>query len=336
MRAKILLLSSALLLVIACNKKPEVKPVTQWEDYSDQFFKVTFKYPKGWHVLTEVNKVTIYNDSNAVAKFFDPFSKNPLGAQFVVAAERIDSVQDIAKYVESFRGDLNSSGYDVKPVEPRSIEGIPGLLTSYSGRFDKETAMRAMRTAVLKDSSYYYVHFGGFNEFYEPYKAVYDTLLATLTLPKPKIPMKDVDISLPSADLAKYSDETMEFTYPDNFGTTLDKPKGEVEYGITVKGYRQDAFITIDVRPAKKLSLDKVVEQNSKNFKGASGKQSTKISGEPAAMFSYKPMGGVDGRVYFVVKNDKFYRILVLIPLEKRKEFVPAFEKTVASIRLKR
>jgi hypothetical protein len=336
MRGKFLLLTSTLLLVASCNKKPEVKPITEWEEYSDQFFKVTFKYPKGWHVLTEVNKVTIYNDSAAVAKFFDPFSKNPIGAQFVVAAERIDTLQDLAKYVESFRVDLNSSGYDVKPAETRTIEGIAGQMTLYSGRFDKETALRAMRTSVLKDSSYYYVHFGGFNEFFEPYKSVYDTLLATLTLPKPKIPMKDVDISLPSADLSKFGDDMLEFTYPDNFSTTLDKPKGEVEYGITLKGYRQDAFIEIDVRPAKKLSLDKVVEQNSKNFKGATGKQSTKISGESAAMLLYKPMNGVEGRVYFVVKNDKFYRIIVLLPVEKKKEFAPAFEKTVASIRLKR
>ncbi len=335
MRAKFLLLTSALLLVAACNKKPDVKPITEWDDYSDQFFKVTFKYPKGWHVLTEVNKVTIYNDSSAVAKFFDPFSKNPLGVQIIVASERIDTLQDLTAYVNAFRSDLTSSGYDVKPVEAKNIEGVPGQLTAYSGRFDKENALRAIHTVALKDSTYYSAHFGGFNEFYEPYKAAYDTLLATLVLPKPKVVQKNVDISLPSADLSKYSDAVMEFAYPDNFGTTLEKPKGEVEYGLTLKGYRLDAVLTIDIRPAKKLSLDKVVEQNSKNFKGAGAKQSATVGGERAAYLNYTPTHGVEGRVYFVVKNDKFYRIVVFYPTEKKKDFWPAFEKTVASIRLK-
>jgi hypothetical protein len=39
--------------------------------------------------------------------------------------------------------------------------------------------------------------------------------------------------------------------------------------------------------------------------------------------------------VYFVVKNDKFYRIIFNYYEPAKKDFLPAFEKSIASLRIK-
>jgi len=54
-----------------------------------------------------------------------------------------------------------------------------------------------------------------------------------------------------------------------------------------------------------------------------------------AKSVSYAPTRGIDGRMYFVVKNDKFYRIIMFWPTSLKKEVLPPLEKTIASLQLK-
>jgi hypothetical protein len=102
----------------------------------------------------------------------------------------------------------------------------------------------------------------------------------------------------------------------------------------STKVSRNDCTIDIDVRPAKKLTLAKVVEQNSKKIHETS-KGTTKISGETSDYFNETPQRGIERRTYFVVKNDKFFRIILTYYVPMKKDFLPAFEKVVASMRLK-
>jgi hypothetical protein len=170
---------------------------------------------------------------------------------------------------------------------------------------------------------------------YDSYKAVYDSALSSLTLPKPRVIAKNVDPSLPVEEFDKYANDVLEVAYPANFSPSIEKPKGEVTFAMKIKGYREDCFVTVDIRPAKKLSLDKVVEQNSKSFKDAKSKTSMTLGGEKAVYLNFSPMKSVDGRVYFMVKNDKFYRIITYYYSPMKKSFQPAFDKLVASVRFK-
>jgi hypothetical protein len=88
------------------------------------------------------------------------------------------------------------------------------------------------------------------------------------------------------------------------------------------------------LRPSKKLSLEKVVEQNSKFFR-SSYKGNTTIGGEKATYLNYSLVKNVDSRVYFVVKNDKIFRIIFNYYSPMKNDFLPAFEKVIASIRFK-
>ncbi|MBI4429423.1 MAG: hypothetical protein HY562_09930 [Ignavibacteriales bacterium] len=330
---KFISVALSLILVVGCEKKLQVPAVTEWAEFQDQFFRVTFAYPKGWHVVVEPNKVILYSSPETMGKFFDATSDAKPGAQIVVASER-DTLHDLTRFVNSFESDKKSEGFEIRSKQTITIDSATASEFQYAGRYDEKTTLTAIRAITWKDSMIYYVHYGGYNEYFHPYKFVYDSVIATLKLPKPIIRRKDVDPSVPTEMFVKYSDDVVEFMYPDNYTPVMEKPGKEVQHALRLKApYRQDCFITFDVRPAKGLTLEKVVEQNTKNVKAA--KQQTTVGGNAAVFVNETPIKNVNRRTYFVVKSDKFYRVIVTYYSPMTKDFLPAFEKTVASLRLK-
>ena len=321
------------LLFAGCEKKINVPAVTEWADFQDQFFRVTFSYPKGWHVVVEPNKVIVYSSQETMGKFFDPTSDAQPGAQIIVTSER-DSLHDLTRFVNSFESDKKAEGFEIKSKQNTTIDSAMATEFQYAGRFDEKTMLTAIRAITWKDSMIYYVHYGAYNDYFEPYKHVYEKAIATLRLPKPIVRRKDVDPSVPTEVFVKYTDNVVEFMYPDNYTPVTEKPGKEVVHALRLKApYRQDCFITLDVRPAKGLTLEKVVEQNTKEKKVA--KQTATIDGNAAVYINETPVKSVNRRTYFIVKADKFYRIIVTYYSPMTKDFLPAFEKTVASLRLK-
>ncbi|MEK6756003.1 MAG: hypothetical protein AABZ02_07615 [Bacteroidota bacterium] len=330
------LLSILLFIVLAlggCGKKVTQVTITEWEQYQDPYFKVHFKIPKGWHKVSEGAKVSFYTSQGALQKFYDPAAKEGEdGAQLVVVYERLDTVKPLASYMEDLKNDLNASGYNVKAVDLTTIEGVPASKISYNGRFDEKTTIEALRTLTIKDSVLYTATFAGFNDFFEPYKAVMDTFFATAELPKPKeVP---ADPSIPSTESDTFSNDILSISYPNNFEAVVPQPKGEVQFWLQIQGYRKDSNVNIDVRPAKKLTVEKVVDQNAKFFKPTS-KGETTIDGLKAPYLNYSPAKEIESRAYFVVKNDNVYRIILNYHQPAKKIYLPAFEKAVASIRIK-
>ena len=333
-KAAFLFILSAAVFLTGCGKK--TIQVSEWDQFQDQFFKVGFVYPKGWVVAREANRIVISSSQEVADKFFDHDARKPDGLQIIVAAERADSMQDYSKYIESYKKDQQEAGFAVQPTEDTKIEGLPARIFEYSGAFDEQTKIKAVRAATLKDSVIYFVQYAGFNETYEPNKFVFDSVIATLTLPKPKVISKDPNaIALPSPDTKVVKNAVLEATVPDNMSEIYPAVKGEVSFAMNLKIYRDDCTMDIDVRPAKKLSLEKVVEQNAKKIANISGKGTTTISGEKAQYFSYTPTKGIKSRIYFIVKNDKIYRIIFNYYVPMENNFLPAYEKIIASIRLK-
>lgn len=336
MKQTLVVLAVMAAFVAGCNRTPDVPPIAEWDTYSDQFFRVTFTQPKGWQVQTEPSRVTITSSVEAMEKFFDPYAKKPAGAQLIVSGEKQDSVTTLDAVVEAYKTGLTESGFQITATNEITIDSLRAVEVVYGGRFDENTALRAVRAYAYKDTVVYYVHFGGFNEYYEPYRSVYDSAVKTLVLPKPKVAAKAVDPALPAEAVTRLDNERLTVQYPENYGVTLGKPSGEVEYSLTIKGtYRDDIKVTMDVRPAKGLTVDKIVEQNVKNLSRVSTPKDASISGLSGKMVTYVPTRGIDARMYFVVKDDKFYRIIVFWPTALQKETLPALEKVIASLKLK-
>jgi hypothetical protein len=333
------LLGIALIVMVGlmgCAKKEPLPPISGWEKNQDPYFKVRFDYPKGWFKGGESGKISFTSSEAAVGKFFDPTTKeSPDGAQILVSYEKQDTLKTLEAFVDEDRTDLNASGFNLKPIEPATVDGTPALKFSYSGRYNDKVTVEATRVFILKDSVLFKGVFWAFNDYYQPYRAAIDTFISTAELPRART--AKVDESLPSTIYDTYKDKNDEYLsiqYPNNFNPTTPAPKGKVQFMLMLQGYRNDSNILIDVRPAEKLTLDKVVDQNAKSYKATSSGETT-IDGQKAHFLNYSASKSVASRVYFVVKNDKFYRIIFNYFEPAKKDFLPAFEKSIASLHIK-
>jgi hypothetical protein len=162
--------------------------------------------------------------------------------------------------------------------------------------------------------------------------------MSSLLLPRKIVIEKGVDPAIPIVQTERYSDNYLQLEYPANFGASDMPKKGNIVSAVRFMGVnkdsRNDCTIDIDVRPAQKLTLEKVVEQNSKKI-NATSKGNTKIGDEKSVYFNESPQRGIERRTYFVVKNDKFFRIILTYYVPMKRDFLPPFEKVVASIRFK-
>jgi len=338
MKNKIILFLLVVIVILpGCSKNAAIE-IKEWTQFQDQFFKASFNYPKDWIVVTEPTKVVVSSSAEAAEKFFDRDSRKADGVQVVIASERSDSLQNFVKYVRDSKATKESEGYKVTEMEDAKINGLDAKKISYSGVIDEKTKIKAIYIATLKDSTIYYVQYAAFNGLFEPYKPVFDSVLASLILPQKIIIPKGINPAIPLAQVEKYSDNYIQLEYPANFGPNELSKKGDMISGVRFSGnkdgMRNDCDINIDIRPAKKLTLDKVVEQNSKRIKVTS-RGSTTIGGEKAVYLNETPQKSIERRTYFVVKNDRFFRAMLTYYTPMKKDFLPAFEKVVASIRLK-
>jgi hypothetical protein len=331
----ILFLLTSFALLPGCSKNGAVE-IKEWDRFQDPIFKVSFTYPKDWYVVKEPNRVFIYNSMEVAEKFFTRDPRKPDGIQIIIASERSDTMQDYIKYIDDYKADMEASGFTIKTAGDAKIEDLVAKQISYTGAYDEQTKITATRVATLKDSTIYYVQCAGFNKMYDQYKAVYDTVIATLILPKPRIQSKDPNaFVIPSVETKMIKNNVLEATVPDNMNETYPATKGEVNFAMNLKIYRNDCTIDIDTRPAKKLNLEKVVAQNSKKISNVTGKGTATVNGEKSQYFNYSPVKSVKSRIYFIVKNDKIYRIILNYYGPMEKDFLPVYEKIVASIRLK-
>lgn len=327
------LLTASIIVVGGCNRTPKAAVIAEWEQFQDPFFRCTFMYPKQWQVSSDGTKISIYSLPDGAQKFFDPTSRGEGGSELVISYEKAPG-QSLDSLVESFKSEMAAAGYVILSSTGVVVDGENAFQVIYTGKFADDTRTTSSRTLILKDTTLYYLHYAGFNDYYAANRSALDTLLATIRLPRPKVVDPKVDPALPSSDFLQFSNNVLEVSYPSNFESSFPMPKGEIKFSIELKGYRQDCSVRIDEFPAKGNPLDKVFEQNQKFYKAKSNGATT-IDALPAKYLDYSPAKGIESRVYFVVKNDNVFRIITNYYQGLKKEFVPAFQKTVSSIKIK-
>ncbi len=323
------------LLLSSCSK-PQAPVVKEWDLYQDPFYGFELQYPKGWLVNAETNRIKIYSSQEAATWFFDPSSGGKNGVEILFGFENFATagVTTLDAYAAQTKDKLSGIGV-VSGGQQATLGKEPGQELAYTSKISKSVTIYGRRIVTMRDSVFYYVNLAGFNEDYNLYSAVFDTVLSSVKLPKPKVAVSKVDESKPSAEWTKYPGEFFEIQYPDNFEYTFPPKKGETIFSMSIHHkIRQDCAIQIDVLPAKKLTVAKVFDQNKARFKPKSTND-TKISGLDAKYLTYAPEPKVDGRAYFVVKDDKVYRLVVTWYQPMAADYVPVFEKAVSSLKIK-
>lgn len=333
-----LALSLIVVLVLAasgCGKKETAPQIVAWEQYQDPYYGISFKYPQGWPLAPEGGRFSIFSSQDVVNRFYDFTLKGRDGVRVVVSTQKMEPLQTLDQYVAGLQTDLGGSGFDITSAEPTNLAGLQATLIHYRGAVDRDNVIEAVQVSAVRDSMLFAVKYEAFNELFTQCRPVLDTVLATLTLPKPRpVGGTPEEPPPPSEVFAKFDNERLAISYPDNFEASFPRPKAPTEFSLQIKGYRQDSYIQIDVIPAEGLAADKVVEQNAKFYRETSRGTAT-VAGVPTTYLNYSPMKDVQSRVYFLVKNDKVYRIIMNYYAPMKSAYLPAFEKSVGSLLVK-
>ncbi len=332
------LLVVSMLLVSACSKKKEYAPIAEWEKYSDPFFGLSFTHPKGWHLTAEGGRITLTASYEAAERFVDPRAEDKreddLDIQITVFHERPDSLQPLDEIVNTYTKERSSEGFLVKPTETIMVDSTDARKFSYAGNYTQTTKLSTTRVYMFRDSVQYYLDYSAFDDLFEPYSHIMDTLIASIRLPRPKAKAADVDESLPSTTFTDFSNNFFKISHPDNFETSFPAVKGDTKFSLELKGYRQDCTVRIDIFPAKGLTVDKVFEQNQSKYAGYRKGGEVTISGQKALYLNYSPARDIASRAYFLVKDDQVYRIIMNYYTPMRAAFLPVFEQTVKSLKI--
>jgi hypothetical protein len=327
--------------VFGCGEKQKVyPPITAWEKYSDPFTGLSFTHPladsNAWHLNADGNRITLTSSLAAAEKFLDPYAddRGEEGMQITVFRERPDSLLALDEVVAAYAKDRKAEGFNVSKIDTITIDSTSARKFTYYGNFTQKTKLSRTRVYAIRDSVQYYLEYGAFNDLFQPYSYIMDSLVASIRLPRPKVKSVDADPSLPSITFSEFTNNFLRISYPDNFETATPSVKGETKFSLEIKGYRQDCTVRIDILPAKSLTVEKVFEQNQGKYKNVSGKGETTIAGVRAMFLNYTPQRDIASRAYFLVKNDQVYRIIMNFYAPKRADFLPAFEKTVGSLKI--
>ncbi len=193
---------------------------------------------------------------------------------------------------------------------------------------------------TVVDSTEYGYECQGFNKEFKRYAPVFDTVETTYRI-IPKVVAKEQlpDNLIPSTTPATYQTQYYSIQYPSNFKASPQGASGsDIKNTVTFKGYFEDCTIEVDVLDAKKLDVEKVFKQNKGNYPNAKSEK-TKLDGLDAYVISYSPVRGIQRRVYFVVKNDNWVRIILTWNEASQQKyhanFEQAFEQAATSIKLK-
>jgi hypothetical protein len=323
----------AIFLFASCQKTGPVK-IAEWVKYDDPYFRVHFSYPKGWHITSSGDRVNVYPKQEVVDFFYDPNPRDASGVEVSIVYSKPEVLPVVKALADSDASEMKSVGYDVSGVIDTRVESEAAVQFSFKGTFSENAKIAGTKTYAVKDSFLYIISFKGFNKDYELHKEVFDTVFASIELPKPKTKAVVTDPEVPTEEFTTFENDYVKVAMPSNFEPSFPPIKGDIKFSILLKGYRMDCTIQIDQFPAKGLKVEKVFEQNSKFFK-ATGKGERVIDEQKAMYVDYAPTKTVASRAYFIVKNDKVYRILINYFVPKKDKFVPAFDKVLASLKLK-
>jgi len=331
MRKNVLFIIMGLLLLACQKKKEEPITITGWERYQNQYTNLSFNHPQGWFPDQDGRSIAYYSSQDVVGRFSDLTSKGKNGAKLMVTTQKMDSLVTLEDYMNQQKTDLTSAGFEITAAGPKTISNLPGIMLQYNGFVTNKAKLGVAQVCTMRDSFLYTVKFEAFDEAFESTKQAFDSVLTSLILPEKKVAPVAVDPSIPAEEFKNIDNKYLKIAIPSNFDADTPKPKAPTEFSLEIRGYRQDCYIRIDVIPAPKLSAEKVIEQNSKYFKSTS-KGKASIDGIQTKYLNYSPMKGIQSRVYFLVKNDKFYRIIINYYGPMRSTYLQPFEKTVASI----
>lgn len=324
-------------VVAGCQKSAPVA-VPPLEDYRDGSNLFVIKIPSNWQQSAEPGKLNLYNSSDAWNRFADPTSSSKPAVRIFIYAQAAGA-RNLDAIAGDFNAQLRQEQAQVDPDVQSTLAGSPAVKIPYTMKLDSKNTIYSYRIITVDDSMEYGIECQGYNDDFKNYANVFDSVALTYhIIPKAVQQQQLPEDLIPASASSTYQNDYFVIQYPENFKASPSGGSGEVKASVSIKGYFEDCTIQADVLDAKKLTVDKVFDQNKGNYPNAKT-QKIQLDGLDAYLISYSPVKGIQRRVYFVVKNNNWIRVILTWNEANQKkynaDYAQAFEQSVSSLKLK-
>ncbi|ROL57005.1 hypothetical protein D9V84_06155 [Bacteroidetes/Chlorobi group bacterium Naka2016] len=322
-------------VVFSCGEKKQIVEIKELATYDDPIMGFSIKYPTNWEIQKYPgDRFLAFTTKTVIKRFrtFDP--EGEAGAKIELLAIKLPEGQTIDSVIAKKQFTPETYSAPTKVV----IDGVEAVKQTYEfplgdGVFHGEIYYAQKDPQVVT-----VISFEAFGSTFENYKAGFDQILNSVKLAyipqvAPDTVKKVVEAPPPSSNLIEYKGEGFSIKIPDNFDVRNPKVGGALKSYQYIGERRLDCDIRIDIFDASKQNkLDKIVEDNKARHKNTEPKPTT-LSGEKAYYFEYSPIQNVKSRVYYVVHNNKLYRITMNWFVGEEQNYKPIFEKSVNSFK---
>ncbi|MCX7908489.1 MAG: hypothetical protein N2560_03115 [Ignavibacteria bacterium] len=329
------ILSILILILVSCGERKQIVEIKELATYTDPIMGFSIKYPTNWEIQKYPgDRFLAFTTKTVIKRFktFDPEGES--GAKIELLSIKLPEGQTIDSVMakKQFTPETYSAPTKV------TIDGVEGF---------KQTYEFPLGDGVFKGEIYYaqkdpqvvtVISFEAFGGTFDHYKQSFDQILSSIKLAYiPQVGQdtikKVVEAPPPSSNLVEYKGEGFAIKIPDNFDVRNPKVGGAIRSYQYIGERRLDCDIRIDIFDASKQSnLDKIVEDNKAKHKNTEPKP-TSISGVKAYFFEYSPIQNVKSRVYYVVHNNKLYRITMNWFSGEEQLYKPVFEKSISTFK---
>ena len=322
------------LMTAACKSGPDPVEITGLKTYTDVPLKFSIQYPENWQATTtQGQRVTVFSSNDAKSRFLDYASDGFPGAMIDLFVTKVDSTKT--------EEDIISKRFDESIYKQSSItiDGVQGKRFDYGFPLN-DGEFKGVLIVASKDAiTYTMLKIEAFGGSWEKYAPDFDKIIASVSLAITQSNNPDTltvteELPPPSTNLVQKNGKGFSISIPDNFYLGKTNSANLLASYNYIGDRRGDCNIQVDVIDASKSSdFKKSATELASKFPGSPSISETKVGGIDAFVMNWNPGKNIKGRVFFVKKGDNLFRISMNWYVPEEADYLPIFEKCIASIK---
>ncbi|OGU60199.1 MAG: hypothetical protein A2X64_03040 [Ignavibacteria bacterium GWF2_33_9] len=328
------LLFAFAIFTTSCNKV-NIPGVDGYETYTNEKTGLSVEYPSNWYKSTSPIRFVVFNSKDWQSRFARYESEGNPSAKFDITIYQMDSTVNLDTILAKSMK-FEKSFYEQSDAK---VGNYPAKKLVYT--FELETGVFYGETYVVQadETSANVIQIECFDGTDKTYKEAIEKFLASYKPGKFPVTVPDtvnevVEADPPSTTLVTKSGNGYSIKIPDNFMAEKGPSSGVIESKNYIGQRRADCNIIVDVIDASKnKKLNKIVEENRKNYKNANPSKIS-LAGKEAYQMNYSFSKNVSSRVIFLINGDKLYRVTMNYFIGEKDSYLPIFEKCISSFKL--
>ena len=324
------------LMITACDKGPKPVEITGLKTYTDVPLKFSIQYPENWvAATTQGQRVIVFSSNDTRSRFLDYASEGFPGAMINLFVAKVDS----AKTEEDIIKDLKRFEESIYKPSNVTIDGVQGKRWDYEFPLEDGEFKGVVVVASKDEITYTTLKLEAFGDAWKKYEADFEKIIATLQLAITQTSTADTlmiveELPPPSEKLVLKSGNGFSISVPENFYLGRTNAANMIASYNYIGDRRGDCNIQVDVIDASQTSdFKKAANELASKYPGSPSISDTKVGGIDGFVMNWTPGRNLKGRVFFAKKGDKLFRISMNWFVPEEADYLPIFEKSIASIK---